>query len=357
MLPSEWLAGFTSKHEAEIHQRTELGQSAECPMQGILCKEHETERERHEPLKETGNLEHDIIKLAIESCDRDLQEALNFIAEELPKVRPDLQPDVLQAGRTLAYRLRHYTTNGVLHVEDPFTRSILPPTTARGEVLIVTEPDLVLSTQQANIGIVVDWKSGWWQRTKQQARDDFQTCVVCWTIWAKYPQWDLIKFIYEETRTNTRAEVWIDKNRIIGGTQEHPLTQEDAFEYRILSAVRLRQSGSREAWPTEQKCAMCDVVKWCPAADYEIAELVADQKLYVDKYIAKEAQLNRMHDAIAARIKAGYVVVGSAGEFNGEPKKKSSLRASFKPLKLEVAKPEKPKPKKKKKVARPSPLP
>jgi len=94
-----------------ILQRSELGRFSECPHQGHLCLKHEKEIETHDVLPETGTLIHELAKEAIKTCDMNLQEAADYFTEELPKIRPDLQPEALRAGKSLAREMRHFGSN------------------------------------------------------------------------------------------------------------------------------------------------------------------------------------------------------------------------------------------------------
>lgn len=340
------VGAFESEHPAITIQRTELGRYAECPQKARLCQEHEAEIDRHEVLPETGTLVHGIAEEAVKACDMDLQEAADYIAEELPKIRPDLQPEALRAGRNLANELRRFESNRVLLCEETITRSVLPATAKRGEVLVCIQPDLVLATSKADTIIVLDYKTGYKQRSSQEARDDFQTCVGSWCLFAKYPDVNTIHWFYLETRTNSRAYARIERTSVVGPNE---LTQEMAFQARIEQAVQIMLSGDDEAWPNPDKCAMCPVARWCKAADYEAKDLNGNVQKYIDSYVVLNQRVTEMADTMKAAVREGRVLYGSSSKFDFDP------RPSFRP-KLESTEPKKAKkkskPKAKKKTAK-----
>ena len=308
--------------EPIVLQRSELQVRADCPHQTNLCEKHKEKIETHDVLPETGNIVHSIAETAIKTSDYNLQEAADYIAEELPKARPDLQPEVLRAGRNLANELRRFGGNRVMLCEEPVTRSIMPATEQQGEILIVSELDLVLATAKADSILVLDYKTGYKDRTNAEAMDDFQTCVGSWDLWGKYPEVNTIHWWYLNTRINTRSYARLERER-----------DELNFGTRIFEAVRLYLEGSDEAWPEPKKCSMCNVTRWCKVADYEAKELDGDPKSYVDAYIALEARFNKMDETIKAACKTGRRLYGAGGYIDDTPKRKPSAKVSFKPVK------------------------
>lgn len=310
--------------EPIVMQRTELGQCATCPHQAILCREHENEIETHEVLPSAGSIVHAIQKVAIETCDMNLQEAADYIANELPKARPDLQPEVLRAGRNLANEIRRFAGNQVLLCDEPITRSLIPATIDQGEVLIVSEPDLVLATRDPEGLIVLDDKTGYKDRTNIEARDDFQTCVNSWNLFGKYPSVNTIHFFYLNTRIGTRSYARIERER-----------DEDNLQARIFETARLWLEGADDAWPEEKKCSWCPVIRWCKYAEPICKELDGDSKGYVDNTIVLAQLLKKREQAISEAAKNGRRIYGSEGFYDDSPKRKSPRRVSFKASKQE----------------------
>ena len=307
--------------ESIIMQRTELGRYATCPQQASLCREHEKEIETHDVLPTIGSFIHDIAKEAIEFCDEDLQEAADYFAEELPKIRPDIQPEALRAGRNLANEFRHVRTNRVLLYEQPVSRTLMPTAGDRGEVIVTVEPDLVLATYKEDMLIVPDYKTGWKDRSNAEAKDDFQTCVNCWVLFGKYPAINTIRFVYLNTRLFTRSYAWVERER-----------DEANFESRIFEVARLWLDEADEAWPEEKKCSMCPVIKWCKWAEAICKELDGNPKAYVDNTIVLSELLKTRERVIGNATQNGRRLYGTEGYFDDSPKKKSPRRVSFKPV-------------------------
>ena len=300
--------------EAIVMQRSELQRTADCPRQGNLHDKHQDEvGETHDILPEAGKQVHAIAKEAIETCEMNLQEAADHIDNELPKCRPDLQPEVLRAGKNLANELRRFGGNQILLYEEPITRSVMPAAADRGEVLIVTEPDLVLASRDPEALMALDYKTGHKQRTNQEAHDDFQTCVICWDLFGKYPTVNIIHFFYINTRTFTRSYARIERDK-----------DEENFGARILEAVRLKMEAADEAWPEPGKCAQCDVVRWCDEAMPDVKEMDGDPGAYLESYIVRQARCDEMLKALKARVKGGGVIYGKKTRFAWEPKPRFS---------------------------------
>lgn len=295
-----------------ILQRTELGRYAICPHQANLCEQLAEEIETHDILPETGKIVHAIAKTAIESNGRNLQEAADYIAEELPKARPDLQPEALRAGRNLANEIRRFAGSQVLLCDEPVSRSLMPATQDKGEVLVVCEPDLVLASTKADTIIVPDYKTGYKQRTSQEALDDFQTCVGSWILFGKFQTVNIIHWFYLNTRKFTRSYCRIERER-----------DEANFETRIFETVRIKLDGCDDAWPEPEKCAQCPVVNKCQEAQYAECRMLADNpQSYFDSYITLQAVCGEMLKAMKAYVKNGRVIYGTKARFAFEPKPK-----------------------------------
>lgn len=306
--------------------RSDLEAVAVCPHQAQLRTQHAAEIVLNDALPVTGSIVHAIAEEAIKACGYSLQDAADYFSQELPKAlgRTDLQPDVLRAGKNLANELRRFATNKVLLCEEQITRSIISQDGNRGEVLITTKPDLVLATPTQNSVLVLDYKSGYKQRTNAEARDAFQTDTICWVLRGKFPTLETIHFFYIETRTSSRAYAKIEFNHIVGGTESEPLTVEMVMQARLFEAARHWIEGHDEAWPEPDKCSMCPVIKWCNLADKDAAAIATDPKAFLDNYIVKQAACDKMIDVMKSYVKDGRIIYGSEKgvrfEFDPKPR-------------------------------------
>ncbi|GAH82496.1 unnamed protein product, partial [marine sediment metagenome] len=253
---------------------------------------------------------HGIAEEAIKANEFNLQDAADHIAEELPKARPDLQPEALRAGKNLANEIRRFGGNRVLSCEEPITRSLIPATQDRGEILIVSELDLVLATQKQDSIIVLDYKTGYKNRTNAEAKDDFQTCVGSWDLWGKYPQVNTIHWWYINTRIHTRSYARLERER-----------DEENFQARIFETAKIKLDGCDEAWPEPDKCGQCPIVKWCALSFPEAGGSLANVPgKYLDCYIATQAKCDEMLKAMKAYVKDGRVIHGTKARFAFDPK-------------------------------------
>jgi hypothetical protein len=314
-----------AKHKPRFIDRSDLEAFASCPHQGQLRKKHPELQETHDELPMAGTFVHDLAKTAVEACDKDLQEAADYIDNELPKGRPDLQPEILRAGKYLAIQLRQYRVQQVLMCDDQqISRTLIPESTQAGELIITTKPDLVLATRDVETLHVLDYKGGWLERSNADAADEFQTCVICWCLFAKYVEVQKIHFWYIQTRKGTRAYARIGRE------------QELNFEARIFEAARLYDEGCDEAWPSEKKCSICPVVTKCRYAEEICAELNGDVKAFVDNTIVLEEKLARRQKVISEALKSRMALCGSGGRYDTFPKKKPAHKASYKENKEEA---------------------
>jgi hypothetical protein len=313
-----------AKHKPRFIDRSDLEAFASCPHQGQLRKKHPELQETHDELPMAGSFVHDLAKTAIEACDKDLQEAADYIDNELPKGRPDLQPEILRAGKYLAIQLRQYRVQQVLLCEEQISRTLIPESTQAGELIITTKPDLGLATRDAQTLHVLDYKGGWLERSNADAVDEFQTCVICWCLFAKYPQIQLIHFWYIQTRKGTRAYARVTRDMEVN------------FEARIFEAARLYDAGCDEAWPSEKKCSICPSILHCKYAEEICAELDGNPKLFVDNTIVLEEVLSRRKEIISEALKSRTALFGSGGKYDTAPKKRPRRTASYKEMKPEA---------------------
>lgn len=306
--------------EPEYADRSDLEAFAVCPHRGQLLRKYPQLCESHDELCETGEIVHAIAEEAIKACDMNLQEAADFITEELPKARPDLQPEVLRGGRAIAMELRRFAANRVLACEDQISRTIIEGTYGKPEVIVTTAPDLVLASSKEGVIHHLDWKTGYLKRSNQDARDCFQSCVQCWTEFGKYPDVHTIHQWYIQTRWGTRAYACITRD------------DEPVLETRIAEAVRLWREGCDDAWPSESKCAICDVISKCKYAEEICRQLDGDIAGFVDNTVVLRDVVNRREQIMKKACKNGRRLYGSNMYFDDTPKK-AQRRFSFKEAK------------------------
>jgi hypothetical protein len=316
------------KLEPIVLQRSELVAAATCPLQGRLRSKFTDVQDDQEKIKVVGSVIHQIASDCIKFCGGNLADAIDMINDELAKSRPDIQPEVLRAGRYLAIELARYKLQQVIGCEKPLTWSIMPPTSERGEILAVTQPDLILSSGYANRCVILDYKTGYKKRTNAEAYDDLQTQMNALGVSKKYG-YRVIDFYYLETRSHTWAFARIDLDKVVGGDKENPLTLELAIEGRIFAAARLVLEKSDEAWPSAEKCPMCPCMGGCMKANLgAIMNLGLDDldkasnEFYgtvLDFYTACQAKLDRVRALLDNVVKSGRVIVGTGAVLRDKP--------------------------------------
>lgn len=261
--------------------RSALQNTAECPLKSYLYKEHDIDiqnipctvgREQHKLIEE-------VLKdgLAEKLPPEDIAD--NLIVR-LPTIRPDVQPQTIQAARHLADMILNLAVNRIMGVEmqiDDNQQSGMVSMDGRPYVL-TTCLDLVMSGN--NSLIVYDWKSGFKKRTNQEAYNDFQTQFGSFILWELYPDVDTIHWFYIETYWGTKSYARLERNKCIG----HPeMTTYIQFQGRIFEALKLWRQDCRDAWPEPKKCSWCDAIKYCKFANPDAKEITDDPRAFIDQ--------------------------------------------------------------------------
>jgi len=334
-----------------ILDRTRIGQYATCPRQAYLTMlwealnaqstglevfPWETERIKDaDPklieamkavsqqstdsrLSECGTEIHDLLKRAFRECDNDLSRVPEWFVENLPKIKPNIQPMAIRHARHAADLITEYHVN-IIAVEHQVSLVVIPETATAPAVIVTMRYDLIGSGK--NNLHVMDWKTGFKRLTNSEAAESFQAEFGAWLLMQQEPYKDIntLHWWYFETMFGTKAYAKFVR------TDEHPrlpgLTTEKAIQGRVMSAVDLFMGNCKEAWPSEYSCAWCDVIKFCSHADMEAKELSEDPKIYVDKMIALGALLKRMKATATKWVKGHGPISGSKMVFT---KKKPS---------------------------------
>lgn len=276
---------------------------AECGTSNELCQ--------------TGIAIHDVVDAAFKECGGNLELIPDWITENMPKIRPDLQPDAIRAGRYIADQLADLHVR-VIGTEIQLSFELFPQTASRPAVIVAMRIDLL--AQGINQSLHVwDWKSGYKQRTNSEAVDSFQgQCGAC-VLWKQdcYAQVETIHWWYQECRYGTRAYARYSRS------SEHPrtphLTQMLAFENRIEQAARLFLNNSQECWPTETKCSQCDMVYFCRMRHLAADEIADSPRLFIDKLAYDLASVSRRKKAATAWVKAKGPICGSVCTYDRKP--------------------------------------
>ncbi len=323
-----------------IADRSALEKYATCPHGAYLCRKHNITG--GSKLADTGQIVHELIHEAIVYCEGDTDYIADYFLNELPKVRPDIQPEAIKAARFVCDELANMPIDRLIAVEKQIDYVLLPETATppgMGRFVITTCPDMLFHGHDDAL-VVYDWKTGFKRRNNEDARDAYQTCHIVYILWQMYPTCEVIHFFYKETRWGSIAYARLVR------TEEHPrlphLTTEAAFAGRIMEAAKLWLADCRDAWPERKKCLWCDAISKCKFGDKLAMEVKTNTEYAVDHYQVLQAICDKYKEAFTDLIQGGGEAKGSAVYM----RRKKPAKPKFT---LEAAPLEKDKPEKKKK--------
>jgi len=122
---------------------------------------------------------HELIEQAFKACENDLEKIPQWFVDNLPKIRPDIQPTAIKHARHIGDMLADYHVN-VIAVEQQLSIVFLPETKTRPAIIVTMKLDLLGS------GIKSlhyhDWKTGYKQRTNSETADSFQGQFGAWLL-------------------------------------------------------------------------------------------------------------------------------------------------------------------------------
>jgi hypothetical protein len=316
---------FQIKSEPIIADRSSLQQCGTCPHQRNLCEKHNIQ-----PLNkcvQVGSEIHRIVEETLKpvveemACHETLSppELAEAIVDALPMSRPDIQPEVMNAARWLADMICHTPIHKIIGIEKQIDYELFPGTQSRGPFMITTCIDLLMSGRESLI--VYDWKTGYKKRSNQEAKDDFQTCVIAFILWKLYPDLKTIHFFYKSTYWGSSHDAYCRLERNEELPQLPHLTLEMQFQARIILASQLWMNKSDEAWPEPKKCSQCHAIHYCKYADPTAKEMTDDPQKFVDQMVVLEEKLKSMKGYAKDYIKEHITMKGTASEFTFKPPK------------------------------------
>jgi len=347
-----------------ILDRTRIGQYATCPRQAYLTMlwealnaqstglevfPWETERIKgvdpklfasmqkvalqstDSQLSECGTEIHDLLKRAFEECKNDLHLIPEWFVNNLPKIKPNIQPMAIRHARHAADLITEYHIN-LIAVEHQVSLVVIPETDTTPTVIVTMRYDL-LGSGKSNLH-VMDWKTGFKRLTNQEAAESFQAEFGAWLLLQQEPYKEIntLHWWYFETMWGTKAYARFDR------LEEHPrlpgLTTEKAIQGRVMSAVDLFMKNCKDPWPLPYSCSWCDMIRFCPMADMDAKEIADDPKAYVDRLVVATERLKRQKAAATAWVKAKGPIAGTKVEYS-KKKPQERFTAGF----VDLAKP------------------
>jgi len=328
-----------------IIDRTRLGQYANCPRQAYLTMLWEAlkagatgleifpwEAERIKDadpklveamksvvlqstdsrLCECGQEIHDLLRKAFEECKNNLEIIPQWFVDNLPKIKPNIQPMAIRHARHAADMISEYHVD-LIALEHQVSLVIYPETETTPALIITMKYDL-LGSRKGNLH-VMDWKTGFKRLTNSEAAESFQAEFGAWLLLQQEPYKEIntLHWWYFESMWGTKAYARFDR------LEEHPrlpgLTTEEAIKGRVLSAVDLFLHNCKLPEPLPYTCCWCDMIQFCPDAHMGAKEIADDPKAFVDRMVVIEAWLKKQKAMATIWIKAKGPLEGTKVSF------------------------------------------
>jgi hypothetical protein len=256
-------------------------------------------------LAQVGSECHRIIAEAWEYCEGDSEAAVDYMLNEIPKARPDLQPQVIAALRNFARQMKKFKPWTIIAVEKQYSTVFFEQTKTEGPVIITMAVDLLVAGRDETSLHVRDYKTGWKRYTNTEAYESYQSHHYAYVLFKEMPNVEELHFWYDQTRHDVRS-----------GYAKFTRKDMDNFAGRIGSAIQYAKSD--QAWPEPDKCAWCPVTDKCPHAVAEARIMIGDLPAYLDQYIAMEARLGDMKKNMTEWVKRHGPIRGNNGNIYGD---------------------------------------
>lgn len=257
-------------------------------------------------------------------------EIRDCIVDGLMRSRPDVQPDVISGGIGYAW-------DAARLISDHSPVSILRHDGGQGNrsgqlawdwpatgLRLTSELDLLLATESRELLRIHDWKSGRARWHVGSVADSFQFTFQAWLVLMNYPDVAAVEVVIHNTRLRSSTRpVEFTRDRI------------DRIQARIGTACRnwYENSGlppeKAPAWPSREKCSLCDCAAFCGAADPDIEAAASDPVTFLQDTIAIEANLAARKKVLAGIVdRTGSDIVTAAGDAFGREKPSSNRKPS-----------------------------
>lgn len=248
------------------------------------------------------------------------------IINELPSVRPDIQPRVIKAARFFAIQILQLRIWDILGVEMQVDDACKTGIQARdGTPFILTACLDLFISGRANSAHIWDFKSGFKKRNKEETFNDFQAQFDSNIIFKMFDgsngtdRIERIHWWFLETFWGTRSYACFERSAEVPSLPH--LDLEKQIEGRIFKAITLWVEGCREAWPEEKKCAWCPIVMDCPHAIAGVKRIAKDPKSFIDRMIALKASYDKHAEIAKYWLQEYGAIKGTGMVYDFRPKK------------------------------------
>ena len=261
---------------------------------------------------ECGIQIHEMIDKALEECKNDLQIVPGWFVDNLPTIKPNIQPMAIRHARHVADMLADYHVS-IIGSEIQISMVIIDETDTSPAIIGTTCIDL-LGSGKENLH-VCDWKTGFKRRSNSETLDSFQARFISELLFCQpvYAEINTIHFWYMETQFGTKSYAKFERN------EEHPrlpgLTTEVALKGQIKEAALVFQSGCKDAWPMPESCLWCDMINFCEYASMEAKEIADDPKSFVDRLIVLQQLCTKRKKAATTYCKGHGPIIGTKSTY------------------------------------------
>jgi hypothetical protein len=280
--------------------RSTLEQWKDCPMQARLLA---GKKRTVGVAAVSGEEGHQAISRTIARAlpgwdDMSPRDFSSMLGSELRAARPDVQPDVVEAFQSVAWKLgdlfAQHTSRHVLKYDGGEGEQSGQMDKDFGEFRVTSEIDLLMATQAKTLLREHDWKSGWKFHDIDMVRDSLQFQLHAVLVLSNYPDCEELEVAVWNTRKGQRLPY-----------VTFPRTKLPQYEARIRSyldiVARFEELPIAEVpcWPSTEKCRLCDAAIDCPAAERELS---ADPVGLLKQRIALGARLDAMDKLLQAAV-------------------------------------------------------
>lgn len=286
-----------------------------CPARGHLTIKGKAMRDSRDTL--SGSACHTIIAEAVRSVadgdDGGVADLRDMIRQSAQHARPDVQPHVIDGIVRSAYPIAQWLLYHP-HGEPRHPNDLLRFEGGEGErnsqlafdiddhdgrpVRLTCEVDLIMATDSPEVLDVWDWKTGQKCWSPTDIKQSFQ-------FGAFYP---LVVFVNYPAVQTVRVNVWNTRSNSKAGRVEFRRDWCFADMYaRLQEGVKAylahHDNPDAPAWPAPDKCALCDVVSFCPEAKGPPRDLATDPAAFVRQLVVKQNELDAMKKLATKYVK------------------------------------------------------
>lgn len=316
---------FEDDDELPVVDRSTLERWATCPAQARLLAGR-----KEPPLPSVATTGTEIHRCLSQTVTEYLASDGNMRPGEIVEValallvqsRPDVQPDVMHAIRPALWSWARMVAGinplNILHYDGGTGKRSGQLAIDIGGYRVTSEVDFCHAGPSPELVHVVDYKTGWGTWTASDVADSFQFQLHAVLLMHLYERVNGVEVSVWNTRTNQRTY------RVVFDRRDY-----DTYRARIAEAVSVmlvnqsRAIDSVPAWPTSEKCRLCQVADRCPAVHLD-AE-TPEAKL--SRLIVLERAVEEVSEQLAAIVEeTGRDVQLESGEAFGFGRKKRTTK-------------------------------